>query len=834
LRSIRWLRWWEDKGARLNVLMALLMLVMAFVFMSPGLPPGRVAVSMHQLLSYPPWKSVYPEVSYQFGGGDPLLQQLPWRHWTQQELAAGRFPLWASAPLGGMPLFASIQPAVLYPLHLLWMLMPVGAGAGIIMALKLWLAGLGMWLFLRSMDLHPAAAGLSALSFMFSATMVDWLSWNNSAVYLLLPWIAWAVYAWCRQGRRVALVGLSALVAFAIYGGHPETLFNMALVIAFWTLGLLVISPLRRWASQVVGLGISVAVAAGLGAIQLLPFLEAVILSHEAAARTRPILYAALHLDVGAMLYWVLPRFWGQVGEGVLGGKHSFYESNGYVGLVALLGLVLVGMGAAQRRIAFRNVVPWVAIGIFAWVLTYDDALGTTIRYLPILNQSISVRWVWMVAFAALVVAAFGFDWLARWVEARLEQHGERSRSQERLVGAGLALMIVGALVMAVHASGVLPQPVLEPDGAWHKVNRDYQLYWLVWTVGLALGAFGTVALWASGGRTHKVAPVLLGMVVILDLWRLLFTMNGNSPAEYYFPQTRFLRDLQNVPPTERIMIQNETIISNSALVYGIRDWRAQDPMISERAHKAALFFDPELAQRSWDAYNMVFRSINLRVAPMLGMRYYVSSENPNSAEGGDPDQPPITRLEYKEGVGLWRIEGVPGFAYLSDNVQVVAEEKAAAAWMKAITWAQVRAYAALVEATNNELSSVRKDPAGSSPGGVEVLDYTPGYIRLRATATRPALMVVAESWYPGWRATLDDQPVKLLRANYLSQGVVMPQGTHTVELRYSPDAFNYGSIISSLSILGFIGLLLWAWRSRFRQRRVANDELPEDGRATS
>lgn len=832
LRSIRSPRWWREDQARTNVLMSMLMLVLAFIFMSPGLPPGRVPVPMEQLLIYPPWHSVFSNVDPFYGGGDPILQQLPWRHWAQQELAAGRFPLWASSPFGGMPLFASMQPSVLYPLHLLWVLMPVGAGAGIIMALKLWLAGLGMWGFLRAMNLHPAAAGLSSIGFMFCAPMVEWLPWNNSSVYLLLPWISWAVYAWCRQGHRLALALLAALFVFAIFGGHPETLFNMGVVTALWALGLIVTSNWRQWGKQIAGLGISLAVAIGIGAIQMLPFLQIVGLSHEGAVRANSTARATMHLGPDMMLTWLLPRSWGQMGGGVIGGTFSFYESNGYVGLVAFVGLVLVGVGAARRNLAFRNVVPWILIGAFSWVVTYDNALGTTIRMLPVFNQSIDVRWVWMVAFVVLVASAFGWDWLARGVATYLGQNNERSQRHERLLGAGLSLLAMGGIVMLVHAAGVLPQPVLEKPGMWYIVNGTYALYWLVWVVGAALAVLGASMLWASGGRFYQIGPVLLGLLLVLDLWRLLFTVNSSAPSNYYFPETRFLRDLENIPSTERLIIQDDTLIPNSGMVYAIRDWRAQDPLISERAYRAAVFLDPGLPKHPWDEYNMLLRNVRLQVAPMLGMRYYVSSSDPNTAENRASDQPPITRLAYKEKVGLWRIEGVPGFAYLSDNVQAVAGEKAAEDWMKGLTWTQVRTYAALVEAPVDELASVHKDPAGSSPGGVQVLDYTPGHIRLESKAVRSALLVVAESWYPGWQVTIDGQPAKLLRANYLSQGVLVPQGTHTVEMEYRPDAFVYGAAISAVSSLGFVGLLLWGWRpwvSVVRRRKVS---VPAPGQA--
>jgi len=418
-----------------------------------------------------------------------------------------------------------------------------------------------------------------------------------------------------------------------------------------------------------------------------------------------------------------------------------------------------------------------------------------------------------MVGFALLVVSAFGWDWLAREVASRGAESSSVGGHQAFLSGTGWLLAALGVFVMASHALGMLPQPVLEKDGPWYIVNEDYRLYWAVWAVSVALAIVGGSLMWIGRLRARRAAPMVLAFVLVLDLWRLLFTMTGTAPASHYFPETRFLRDLQSVPATERIITEGDGLISNSGLVYGIRDWRAQDPMLSHRAYKIALMFDPDLPKRSYDQYNMILRKVRLEIAPMLGMRYYVARDNPNTP-GGDPDRPPITRLEYKERLGLWRIEGVPGFTYLSDNVQTVPDEEAALAWMQGLTWAQVRAYSAMVEAAPDALAAVQHDPAGSSPGNVEVEHYTPGHIRLRTNALRPALLVVAESWYPGWRATIDGQPAEVLRANYLSQGVVVPTGIRTVELEYNPDSFRYGQLISlgALVILAFS--ILWARRT--------------------
>src|SRR5262249_38169784 len=159
----------------------------------------------------------------------------------------------------------------------------------------------------------------------------------------------------------------------------------------------------------------------------------------------------------------------------------------------------------------------------------------------------------------------------------------------------------------------------------------------------------------------------------------------------------------------------------------------------------------------------------------------------PNHPDTPDPGRPNFKRLAYTDGLGLWEAEDVPGFAYLSDNVQAVDGEPAAAAWMRSATWDTVRSAAALGEAPAAAVASIRPGPAGSSPGTVTVPEYTPGHILVQADAARPALLAVAESLAPGWQATLDGQPVDILRTNYLSQGVVVPAGQHTIEFRYQP-----------------------------------------------
>lgn len=387
--------------------------------------------------------------------------------------------------------------------------------------------------------------------------------------------------------------------------------------------------------------------------------------------------------------------------------------------------------------------------------------------------------------------------------------------------------IVLGGAVLAAHVLRIIPSPVMEPLGLWWRLNDSYRWYWAVWSVGLFVVMLGLVFLWVTWRRGARLVPVLLGVVLLVDLWSVLVPINGTAPAEQYYPVTDFIRQVKaSVPAVERVLIEDEVLPANTGLVFNIRDWRAGDPMISHRAYRALRVLAPRTFENGNDEYNVYLRDPRYELAPMLGMRYFVTpwDEDPNDYDR--PNTPQFTRLARTDGLALWQAEGVPGFTYLSDNVAAAAGEEQALNWLKEATWDTARGYSAVAETTAGKLAGIQHQP-GASPGNVEVLEYTSGHIRLRVNANRPSLLVVSESWYPGWRAALDGQPVEIFRTIYLSQGVVVTKGSHTISMSFQSDALKLWAVLSLLGLLGTVGLGVWAWRSsRLRTTSPTSEEL--------
>jgi hypothetical protein len=117
------------------------------------------------------------------------------------------------------------------------------------------------------------------------------------------------------------------------------------------------------------------------------------------------------------------------------------------------------------------------------------------------------------------------------------------------------------------------------------------------------------------------------------------------------------------------------------------------------------------------------------------------------------------------------------------------------------------------------------------SPGEIEIVSYTNDAVRLRAISRRRTLLVLSESDFPGWEATVDGRSEAILRTNALVRGVALDAGSHLVEFRYRPASLRRGVEISAASSLILAGIMVFLGLRGSTQSTAARRsvELPRD-----
>ena len=95
-----------------------------------------------------------------------------------------------------------------------------------------------------------------------------------------------------------------------------------------------------------------------------------------------------------------------------------------------------------------------------------------------------------------------------------------------------------------------------------------------------------------------------------------------------------------------------------------------------------------------------------------------------------------------------------------------------------------------------------------------------PERVELRVRAERPAWLVLSDTPYPGWEATVDGRTAPILSANVACRAVRVPAGESRVVMRYRPGSFRRGAASCGLGLLALVLMLMRRRRGGARERR--------------
>ncbi len=120
------------------------------------------------------------------------------------------------------------------------------------------------------------------------------------------------------------------------------------------------------------------------------------------------------------------------------------------------------------------------------------------------------------------------------------------------------------------------------------------------------------------------------------------------------------------------------------------------------------------------------------------------------------------------------------------------------------------------IEAIVDELPPDWTDSEVVSPSGTATIVARDRRLtQVLVRTDRPALLVLNDSYFPGWEARVDGSGVKMYKANGMVRGVVVGSGDRIVEFRYRPVAWTIGLCASAAVFTAFLALCSFALRRR-------------------
>lgn len=796
------------------------------ILLGPSLTGRVTLLPADQLAGFHPWSTQAeqpPEAQWNVLEWDGMAEFLPWRLFLARSLYEGRIPLWNPYVALGIPFLANSQSAPLYPPHLLalsaWGQRPDPAAVALRLAwlafLHLTLAGGFTYLLLRESGLGSYGSAAGGAVFQLSAFAAAWLALPSFiAVTCWMPLLLLAVRRLSdRPGARNAawaalaagLMLLAGHLQLAFYGLLAAGLGAVARAAQLARLegpvsGGAFRSALRRlaWTAAALSAGLLLA------APQVLPSVELSRISHRAAppSETGYDGYVGLALPVQNLVTLLVPDFYGMPRLGNYWGYWQYGPPNvmEYAGAtnlaafaLALTGLLLPSPGRGARWFP-------ALLAVLALALALGTPLCRAFYFLvPGFSQSGSpARCLVLFCLCQGLMAGMAVD--------RLASAAETSERRPWVIAlcAGAATVVL-ALVARTAALTALLHKGLRPEFLADQVRQvgdPALLRAIAGLSGVYLVAFLLRWLLRSDPPARRQAAcgsALAAGLAAIGLFGASSYRASASP-ENLFPQTALTRSLA-AADTGRAATLNDRwnllehpralLPPNSSIAYGWRELQGYDSLLPSASRRLLDLTAPEGAGASPRENGNIFfvKEARLGVLRELGVDRIISMRLL-------PPDPGVELGEFRSPPYVYHLPGAaPARLHLDWEVLPAAEGAARLRSARPDVWTRPTVDPAT--------------PPGSPDGPARfvrpasVMRPTANHMRIAAAVPSDALLVVAETYQPGWRARLGPRRAALpvVKVNGGLLGVRIPaRGGPTVELSYEPASFRLGVFLALLA----------------------------------
>lgn len=452
--------------------------------------------------------------------------------------------------------------------------------------------------------------------------------------------------------------------------------------------------------------------------------------------------------------------------------------------------LFVLGLLLFKSRMAYFLLTIALLSLILSWGKNLEFVNYFLFDYLPGYNKFRSVS-------MAICIALLAMPWLATLTAEKLLSE---SWNKDILKKGGIALGLTGGLSLLFYVfAGIfsfsapndammgLPEPFLEAlQNDRKNLFQSDAMRSFLW---IALAAL-TLFLYHKKKVSVAVTPFILLALITLDFW---------SVGKRYLNEDNFIKNPSRAyfQPTEA----DQLILADKA---DFRVFNLQNPFNEARTayyHQSLGGYHGAKMRRYQDVidkhltveYENFVASLQegkidlsaLKVVNMLNAKYILAGSSRNAV------------IENQNALGN---------AWLVNDIYSVNSPDEELAALSTVSLAEV----AIIDESKFALG--QKNYTGQ--GSIKLTAKTPNELTYESTSSGDALGVFSEIYYPeGWTATIDGEPVDILRANYLLRALEIPAGNHEIKFTFAPSSYLIGSklmAIAQVLLLILLGASLW------------------------
>lgn len=738
-------------------------------------------------LFYSQKSSAYPTPSFfvtpDFGGSDMWQLNLPAKFFLSQSLKNNQLPVWNQNIGLGFPMTAEGQIGAFNLTNLIFFkFLPFIYAFNLGFVFIFAFTGIGAYLYLRNIKINRLVSLFSALSFSYSAFFACHIShFNLIQTASFLPWLFLFTERIINdKSQKSNYLLFSFFLAQQIFSGFPQITFITLIGITGYLILRLFSEPNRRRFSVFLFFSFSVFLGFSLSAIQLLPQVEFLINSTRAAGQS---LSSALQYSFSLhnLLMFVNPNALGTPANGtypdlIASNFAVFWENNGFMGFLPIAG-VFLAIFFLRRRL---TIIYFLILGVsFLLMLGRYSPLYVVYLFPPFSFFRVPSRFILPFIWSIIVISSLALNVIICKIapigHTAVSQVGKFLRLKEFLIGLiGVGLMIASLfhlLSFSYNYNPIAPaQKILEPP---------------------------ETANFLKNLSTEKQNRFFL--IPDHEFWNQVFLKRG---WQDFSPFIYFRNNLN----------------SNLNLIYNTSSFRVYPIQLVKRYNLLNSLVESSVMVGNEKAG---IDDLGIKILSLSSVKYLLSPyeiATPSSL---------LKVFETKE-----NLEGFPSYK-IYENSQALPRAYFVESTVVAKTLEDFVRYladekfdikkTAIVESVILGTPPWRGTPESQTDSGqarmtknertqkttIQWLKDSPQEIILKVDIPTTSLLVLADSYYPGWKAFIDGKETAIQPVNLNFRGIMVEQGSHEIKFTYQPKSFFWGKIISIGSLVFLLFLTI-------------------------
>jgi len=746
------------------------------------------------------------------GSGDPTTIGLPLYELRISLLKQWDFPFWDVLNYSGYPIYGYFEMNPFYPITLLMRLIfPLAPAYNLGVLIHYSLAGIFMYLLLKEFKLNNLSAFIGGLIFMFSGTMITHRShpWQIFTI-IWFPLILLFIEKY-RKSKKLSFLFTAVIIyAVSFLGGSPQLfLYGSIILLAF--ILFYSFTPIEGKRDYLFLSSLIIFIIGPLlVSFQIFPTIELVQGSvRESISYT---FFSDYSFNFKMLPVLIAPFIFGNPFFSPVT-LSTYVGSWNYNEIVIYFGLTTVPLMVIGASVKDRKKWLWIALMVFSFVLVLGRSTPfyRIMYHVPIYNMfRVSTRNWFEFGFAYSVLCSFGTNYLMT------ETNGKKIRKISNVLSSIFIFLLVSFTSLLLMMNTELKSFLLKnlrvntekmADVFSNITIQNYAVYIPLIFISITIVLLLLMRKWWR--KRWFLAYIIF--VIFCDLFCFGHFFEGNADAPkindgvMVSDQLSFLenshKEYRIYPVISsvagRVFAHNKNIYLNSDVITGHIQL-----LLKDYNYITGIAGSTDIIK----GYDKLIK--NQSILSMLNTKYILLDETKYANLIKDSSFNLVENYKIIESedekIILENKEVLPRFYYIENIFIAQGLEE-----VKNILWNDTNfdignnVIVQGEELTDEDLSKVdyfnftNKRKIETLP---KIIEYKNNSVTLQADNDQLSFLVFSDTYFPGWKVTVNKKPDKIYKVNGILKGVFLPPGENIITFSYLPTNLWFHILISCLT----------------------------------